>query len=62
MAYEGLKVQLHAFTSALDGGEWSAPRSSQIYPCGKGTWYPKNTGLGRADLDYMKNIKFLPLP
>jgi hypothetical protein len=62
MAYEGLKVQLYAFSLALDGGEWSATCSSQIYPCGKSTGYPMNTGLGRADLDYMKKIKFLPLP
>jgi hypothetical protein len=62
MAYEGLKVQLHAFTLALDGGEWSAPRSNQIYPRGKSIRYPMNTGLGRDDLDYMKKEKFLPLP
>ena len=31
--YVGVEVQLHAFlTSALDGGEWSAPRPGRFTP------------------------------
>jgi hypothetical protein len=40
-AYWGVELQLHALTSALDGGEWSAAS----HP-GKSPWYPLDRRLG----------------
>jgi len=38
-----VEVQLCSFvTSAQDGGEWSASRSSRLIPPGKSYWYPTN--------------------
>ena len=64
MAHEGLKVQLHAFTLTLDGGEWSAPRLSQeLFPSERVNGIQrKREGLGGADPDYLEKAKFLLLP
>jgi len=33
-----LEVQIHALTTALDGGKWSASRPSRFTPQGKKPW------------------------
>jgi hypothetical protein len=39
--YGGMEVQLHVFfTSALDGGEWSASRSGRSNPSEGTLWLP----------------------
>jgi len=42
----GVEVQIHSlFTSALDGGKWSASRSGRFTP-GAQSQYPMNMRLG----------------
>jgi len=40
----GMEVQLHALTSALDGGEWLASRPGHFTPWGKSPLYPLEAG------------------
>jgi hypothetical protein len=56
----GAKVYLHSFfTSALDGGELLASQPRPLYPCGKISHYPQNTGIvgPKAGLDILENSK-----
>jgi hypothetical protein len=42
-----MEVQLQSFlTSAIDGGEWSASRTSRFTPRGKNPLYPLDRKLG----------------
>jgi hypothetical protein len=45
--YEGVNVWIHIFsTSALVGGEWSAPHPGPFSPRGKSPWYQLDRRLG----------------
>jgi hypothetical protein len=63
--YGGVDVYIHIFfTSALDGGEWSASRPGRFTP---GERTPGTHWIGgwvdpRAGLDDMEKRKFLTLP
>jgi hypothetical protein len=64
-AYEGVDVLVHIiFTSALVGGEWSAPRPGRFSPRKRA---PGNHWLGgwmgpRTDLGCMEKRNFLTVP
>jgi hypothetical protein len=59
-AYGGVAVQIHIFlTSALIGGEWSAPRPGRFTP---GTHCIGGWVHSRAGLDEVEKRKFLTLP
>jgi hypothetical protein len=63
-AYWGMEVQLHAcFTSALDGGEWSASRPGRFTPRERASsthWIGGWVGP-RAGLDAVVKRKILSL-
>jgi hypothetical protein len=64
-AYGGVDVQVHIFlTSALAGGEWSAPRPCRFSPGERdtGTHWIGGYVDTRTGLDDFENRKFLTLP